>query len=170
MLLVLFALSQRRNRFIVLAFALALGSSVMSLRQQSLQSSLVAKHFGESALVTVQLKSDPHQSSKKVSGQNFLPPSYSALASLQEIQIDGSTYKLHIPVRLIATDREITKLLPGQKVSATVQISRSKEPRVAAMLLANREITVVSAPSHWASTLGKVRLGLRAASGTGDAG
>ena len=62
MLLVLFALSQRRNRFIVLAFALALGSSVMSLRQQSLQSSLVAKHFGESALVTVQLKSDPHQS------------------------------------------------------------------------------------------------------------
>jgi competence protein ComEC len=167
---VLFALSQRRNRFIVLAFALALGSSVMSLRQQSLQSSLVAKHFGESALVTVQLTTDPHQSSKKVSGQNFLPPSFSALASLREIQIDGRTYQLHIPVRLIATDSEIAKLLPGQNVSATVQISSSKEPRVAALLLANRDITVVNKPSPWAAGLGKVRLGLRAASGTGDAG
>ena len=166
----LFALSQRRNRFIVLAFALALGSSVMSLRQQSLQSSLVAKHFGESALVTVQLTTDPHQSSKKVSGQNFLPPSFSALASLREIQIDGRTYQLHIPVRLIATDRKITKLLPGQKVSATVQIARSKEPRVAALLLANRDVTVVNKPSPWAAGLGKVRLGLRAASGNGDAG
>lgn len=154
----------------MLAFALALGSSVMSLRQQGLQSSLVAKHFGESALVTVHLMTDPHQSSKKVSGQNFLPPSYSALASLREIQIDGRTYKLHIPVRLIATDREIAKLLPGQKVSATVQIVRSKEPRVAAMLLANRDVKVVNKPSSWAAALGKVRLGLRAASGTGDAG
>ena len=166
----LFALSQRRNRFIVLAFALALGSSVMSLRQQSLQSSLVAKHFGESALVTVQLTTDPHQSSKKVSGQNFLPPSFSALASLREIQIDGRTYQLHIPVRLIATDRKITKLLPGQKVSATVQIARSKEPRVAALLLANRDVTVVNKPSPWAAALGKIRWGLRSASGTGDAG
>ena len=169
-LLVLFTLSQRRNRFIVLAFALALGSSVMSLRQQSLQSSVVAKHFGASASVTVQFTTDPHQSSKKVSGQNFLPPSYSALASLREIQIDGSTYKLHIPVRLIATDKEIAKLLPGQKVLATVQILRSKEPRVAALLIANQGIRVLNPPSPWAQALGKVRLGLRAASGTGDAG
>jgi competence protein ComEC len=142
----------------------------MSLRQYSLQNNLVAKHFGESALVTVQLTTDPHQSSKKVSGQNFLPPSYSALASLRELQIDGRSYKLHIPVRFIATDKEIATLLPGQKVSATVQIVRSKEPRVAALLLANKEITVVSEPSRWAKALGKVRLGLRAASGTGDAG
>jgi competence protein ComEC len=169
-LLVLFTLSQRRNRFIVLAFALALGSSVMSLRQQSLQSSVVAKHFGASASVTVQFTTDPHQSSKKVSGQNFLPPSYSALASLREIRIDGSTYKLHIPVRLIATDKEIAKLLPGQKVLATVQILRSKEPRVAALLIANQGIRVLNPPSPWAQALGKVRLGLRAASGTGDAG
>ena len=142
----------------------------MSLRQQSLQSSLVAKHFGESAEVTAQLTTDPHQSAKRVSGQNFLPPSYSALASLREIQIDGLTYKLHIPVRLIATDREIAKLLPGQKVSARVQITRSKEPRVAALLLANTEVKVISAPTRWAAALGNIRLGLREASGTGDAG
>ena len=169
-LLVLFSLAQRRNRFIVLAFALALGSSVMSLRQQSLQSSLVAKHFGESARVTAQLTTDAHASAKRVSGQNFLPPSYSALASLREIEIDGKSYNLRIPVRLIATDSAILKLLPGQKVSVRVQIVRSKEPRVAAMLLANRDVTVVNKPSPWAAGLGKVRLGLRAASGIGDAG
>ena len=169
-LLVLFSLSQRRNRFIVLAVALALGSSVMSLRQQSLQSSSVAKHFGESAVARLQLTTDAHQSAKKVSGQNFLPPSYSALASLREIQIQGRTYKLHIPVRLIATDNHVLQLLPGQQMSATVQIMRSKEPRVAALLLANKELTILNQPSHWAASLGKVRIGLRTASGTGDAG
>ena len=170
MLLVLFSLSQRRNRFIVLAVVLALGSSVMSLRQQSLQSSSVAKHFGESAVARLQLTTDAHQSAKKVSGQNFLPPSYSALASLREIQIQGHTYKSHIPVRLIATDNHVLQLLPGQQMSATVQIMRSKEPRVAALLLANKELTILNQPSHWAASLGKVRIGLRTASGTGDAG
>ena len=142
----------------------------MSLRQQSLQSSSVAKHFGESAVARLQLTTDAHQSAKKVSGQNFLPPSYSALASLREIQIQGRTYKLHIPVRLIATDNHVLQLLPGQQMSATVQIMRSKEPRVAALLLANKELTILNQPSHWAASLGKVRIGLRTASGTGDAG
>jgi competence protein ComEC len=163
-------LSQRRGRFIVLAFALALGSSVMSLRQQSLQSSVVAKYIGESATVEVQLTTEPHLTGKRVSGQNFLPPSYSALASLSEIQIAQRIYKLHIPIRLIATDKEIAKLLPGQKVSAEVQILHSKEPRVAALLIAKHEIRIESEPSRWARSLGKVRLGLRSASGTGDAG
>ena len=142
----------------------------MSLRQHSLQSNLVAKHFGESAFAIAQLSTDPHLSAKRVSGQNFLPPSYSALASLREVQIDGHTYRLHIPVRLIASDSEVAKLLPGQKVSATVQIVRSKEPRVAALLLATKEITVLNSPSPWAAALGRVRLGLRQASGTGDVG
>lgn len=142
----------------------------MSLRQQSLHSSIVAKHYGESASVTLQLTTDPHLTAKRVSGRNFLPPSYSALASLGEIEIGQRTYKLKIPVRLITTDVEVAKLLPGQKIRAEVQILRSKEPRVAALLIANQEVKVLSQPSRWANSLGKVRLGLRAASGTGDAG
>ena len=104
------------------------------------------------------------------SGRNFLPPSYSALASLREIQIGQRTYKLHIPIRFITTDTEVAKLLPGQKISAEVRILHSKEPRVAALLIANQKVEVQSQPSHWAKSLGRVRLGLRAASGTGDAG
>lgn len=169
-LLIFFTLAQRRNRFIVLAFALALGSSVMSLRQQSLESSAVSKCFNESAVVTVQLATDPHLTVKRVSGRNFLPPSYSALASLREIKIEERIFKLKVPVRLITRDAEIAKLLPGQKISAQVQILQSKEPRVAALLIANQKVEVLSQPSRWASSLGKIRLGLRTASGTGDAG
>jgi competence protein ComEC len=99
----------------VLAFALALGSSVMSLRQHSLQSSIVAQHFDESAIATLQLSTDPHLSARRVSGRNFLPPSYSALASLREIRIGESSYKLHIPIRFITTDIKVAELLPGQK-------------------------------------------------------
>jgi len=154
----------------VLAFALALGSSVMSLRQHSLQSSIVAQHFDESAIATLQLSTDPQLSAKRVSGRNFLPPSYSALASLREIRIGESSYKLHIPIRFITTDIEVANLLPGQKISAQVRILRSKEPRVAALLIANQKVEVQNQPSRWAKSLGKVRLGLRAASGTGDAG
>ena len=142
----------------------------MSLRQQSLESSAVSKYFNESAVVTVQLATDPHLTVKRVSGRNFLPPSYSALASLREIKIEERTFKLKVPVRLIARDAEIAKLLPGQKISAQVQILQSKEPRVAALLIANQKVEVLSQPSRWAASLGKIRLGLRTASGTGDAG
>ena len=142
----------------------------MSLRQQSLESSAVSKYFSESALVTVQLATDPHLTVKRVSGRNFLPPSYSALASLREIKIEEQTFKLKVPVRFIARDAEIAKLLPGQKISAQVQILQSKEPRVAALLIANQKVEVLSQPSRWAESLGKIRLGLRTASGTGDAG
>jgi len=169
-LLVLFALSQRRNRFIVLAFALALGSSVMSLRQQSLQTSVVAKYFNETGNAEIQLTSDPHLTAKRVSGRNFLPSSYSAMASLQELRISQHIYELHIPIRLIASDKTITNLLPGQRISTEVRILRSKEARVAALLISNQKISVLSPPSRWAKSLGKIRIGLRTASGTGDAG
>ena len=142
----------------------------MSLRQQSLESSAVSQYFHESAVVTVQLATDPHLTVKRVSGRNFLPPSYSALASLREIKIEERTFTLKVPVRLIARDSEIAKLLPGQKISAQVQILQSKEPRVAALLIANQKVKLLSQPSRWAATLGKIRLGLRTASGTGDAG
>jgi len=142
----------------------------MSLRQHSLESSAVSKYFSESALATVQLTTDPHLTVKRVNGRNFLPPSYSALASLREIKIEERTFKLKVPVRLIARDSEIAKLLPGQKLGVQVQILQSKEPRVAALLIANQKLEVLSQPSRWAESLGKIRLGLRTASGTGDAG
>ena len=47
---------------------------------------------------------------------------------------------------------------------------KSKEPRVAALLIANSKIEVVTQPSRWAASLARIRLGLRSASGGGDGG
>jgi competence protein ComEC len=170
LLLTLFALSQRKRRLIVLVAALALGSSVMSFRQQSLQSSAIADYFNQSAQVQLRLTTDPHLTTKRVSGRNFLPPSYSALATL--IQFDGAngTYKLRVPVRVIMSDLSAKSLLPGQRISVSARVLASKEPRVAALLISNSKIEVLTQPSRWAASLAHIRLGLRSASRGGDGG
>lgn len=155
---------------IVLIAALALGSAVMSFRQQSLQSSAIAEYFNQSARTEVVLTTDPHLTNKKVSGRNFLPPSYSALATLLRFDGDGKTFKLRVPVRVIMTDRHAESLLPGQHISINVRVLGSKEPRVAALLISNTKMQNISPPSTWARSLARIRLGLRGASGSGDGG
>ena len=170
LVLTLFALSQRKRRLIVLVAALALGSSVMSLRQQSLQSSAITDYFDQSVEVQLRLTTDPHLTTKRVSGRNFLPPSYSALANL--IQFEGATgnFKLRVPVRVIMSDLSAKSLLPGQRISVSARVLASKEPRVAALLISNSKIEVLTQPSRWAASLARIRLGLRSASGGGDGG
>jgi competence protein ComEC len=169
-LVAIFALSQRKRRFITLALAIALGSTVMSIRQQSLQASAVTNYFDQSGEVIVKLSTDPQKTSKTVSGRNFLPTSYSALASLEKFEAGGKSFGLHIPVRLITTDISIKNVLPGQRIKAEARILKSKEPRVAALLISNAAIEVVTQPSLWAKALAEIRLGLRTASGGGNGG
>ena len=170
LLLTLFALSQRKRRLIVLVAALALGSSVMSLRQQSLHSSAIANYFNQSAQVQLRITTDPHLTTKRVSGRNFLPPSFSALATLIAFEGANGTYKLRVPVRVIMSDLSAKSLLPGQRISMAARVLKSKEPRVAALLIANSKIEVMTSPSRWAASLARIRLGLRSASGGGDGG
>ncbi len=140
----------------------------MSFRQQSLQSSAISDYFNQSAQAEVVLTTDPHLTSKRVSGRNFLPPSYSALATLLRFESENKTYKLRVPVRVILSDLSAKALLPGQHLSIKARVLESKEPRVAALLLANSKIQVVTSPSKWAASLARIRLGLRSASGKGD--
>jgi competence protein ComEC len=142
----------------------------MSFRQQSLQSSAIAEYFNQSARAEVVLTTDPHLTNKKVSGRNFLPPSYSALATLLRFDGEGETFKLRVPVRVIMTDRHAKSLLPGQHISINVRVLESKEPRVAALLISNTKMQNISPPSTWARSLARIRLGLRGASGSGDGG
>ena len=170
LLLTLFALSQRKRRLIVLVAALALGSSVMSLRQQSLQSSAITDYFNQSSQFQLRLTTDPHLTTKRVSGRNFLPPSYSALATLTQFEGATGSFKLRVPVRVIMSDLSAKSLLPGQRISISARVLASKEPRVAALLIANSKIKVMTQPSRWAASLARIRLGLRSASGGGDGG
>ena len=164
----LLAIAQKKQRIIVLVIALTLGSVVMSMRQQSLEVSAVANFFQSSAEVTAQITTDPQRTAKRVNGQNFLPPSYSFLASLREIKGGARDYKLRTPVRVITSDKGVVGLLPGQRISFSASVLESKEPRAGALLISRSEIRVLTQASTWAKSLAEIRLGLRKASGSGD--
>jgi competence protein ComEC len=165
---VLLALSQKKRRVIVLVIALTLGSVVMSMRQQSLESSAVANYFQSTVEVRALITTDPQRTAKRVSGQNFLPPSYSFLASLRQIDSGSEKFNLRTPVRIITSDKSVVGLLPGQWISLSASVLESKEARTGALLIARGSITATTQASSWAKSLAAIRLGLRNASGSGD--
>ena len=164
----LLALSQKKQRVIVLVIALTLGSVVMSMRQQSLESSAVANFFQSTVEVRALITTDPQRTAKRVSGQNFLPPSYSFLASLRQIDSGSEKFNLRTPVRIITSDKKVVGLLPGQWISLSASVLESKEARTGALLIARGSITATTKASSWAKSLAAIRLGLRNASGSGD--
>jgi competence protein ComEC len=166
--LILFALSQRKHRVIVLVIALTLGSVVMSMRQQSLESSAIANYFDSTAEVTAVITTDPQRTAKRVTGQSFLPPSFSFLASARQINGSAGEYKLRTPVRVITSDKGVVGLLPGQEITFSASVLKSKEPRAGALLISRSDIKVLTQASSWAKSLAEIRLGLRTASGAGD--
>ena len=166
--LVALALSQKKRRIIVLVIALTLGSVVMSMRQQSLESSAVANYFQSTVEVRALITTDPQRTTKRVSGQNFLPPSYSFLASLRQIDSGSDKFNLRTPVRIITSDKSVAGLLPGQWIYLSASVLESKEARTGALLISRGPITATPQASSWAKSLAAIRLGLRNASGSGD--
>ena len=164
----LFALTQKKRRVIVLVIALTLGSVVMSMRQQSLESSAIANYFQSTVEVRALMTTDPQRTAKRVTGQNFLPPSYSFLASLRQIDSGSDKFNLRTPVRIITSDENVIGLLPGQEITFSASVLESKEPRAGALLISRSEIKVLTQASSWAKSLAEIRLGLRKASGAGD--
>jgi competence protein ComEC len=164
----LFAVTQKKRRVIVLVIALTLGSVVMSMRQQSLESSAIANYFQSTVEVRAIMTTDPQRTAKRVTGQNFLPPSYSFLASLRQIDSGSDKFNLRTPVRIITSDENVIGLLPGQEITFSASVLESKEPRAGALLISRSEIKVLTQASSWSKSLAEIRLGLRKASGAGD--
>ncbi|MCX6439349.1 MAG: ComEC/Rec2 family competence protein [Actinobacteria bacterium] len=133
----------------------------MSVRQASLAHSHIARFFMQNATVTAEVVTDP---SKTSTG------SYSFIARAVLVNNSSIQYKLRVPIRVMTSDQSVTKLLPGQRFSAQGRIVASKEARVAALVVIKDDINIQTQPSHWASALGAIRLGLRSLSGDGDAG
>lgn len=115
----------------------------------------------QNATVTAEVVTDP---SKTSTG------SYSFIARAVLVNNSSIQYKLRVPIRVMTSDQSVTKLLPGQRFSAQGRIVASKEARVAALVVIKDDINIQTQPSHWASALGAIRLGLRSLSGDGDAG
>lgn len=135
------------------------GAAAMSMRQASLQNSPISDYFQSEINFVAQVTTDP---SKTVNGN------YSFTARLLNFNADGQRFALRTPIRVIT--KEELLVLPGQQISADATVIKTKEARVAALLIVNEEISILNQPSAWASGLGSIRQGLRDNSGSGDAG
>jgi competence protein ComEC len=160
----------KKKRAIVIIAALLLGSTIMSFRAQALTQTVITQYLGSSVQVTARLITDPNSTAPKVSGRNYVASSWSFLASAIEVQTSAGAYRLKIPIRVISPAKNLNGLLPGQIISGQAVLVKSKEARVAAMALFRGEVKIETPPSRWASALGAIRIGLRNASGDGDAG
>jgi competence protein ComEC len=143
------------------------GAMVMSIRIAALESSAIQKYRNRSAEILLQITTDPSRVAPKIIGTAFAPTSFSFVG--QALEVD-QRYRLRIPVRVIASTHSVAGLLPGQTIRISAKILASKEKRVAALLIVSHKVEVVTAPSLWAKSLARIRLGLREVTGTGDAG
>jgi competence protein ComEC len=151
----------RKLRFMVIICALLLGSTVMSIRQASLAHSQISRFFLQSAKITAEVVTDPNKTSTG---------NYSFIARAVLVNNSSIHYNLRVPIRVMTSNQSVTKLLPGQRFSVEGRIVASKEARVAALVVVKNDIEIQTQPSHWASALGAIRLGLRSLSGDRDAG
>ena len=135
------------------------GATAMSMRQASIQSSAINYYLDQKIEFIAQVKSDPSKTANR---------NYSFTARLQSFAVDGQTFSLRTPIRIMSKN-EIT-VLPGQQITATARAIKTKETRVAALFIVDQEITILTPASQWASALGAIRQGLRDNSGNGDAG
>jgi len=142
----------------------------MSLRQQSLADSAIQSFLDQPIEITASVTTDPILSAPKVSGSYFAVRNYSFIARAQFITASGENFRLRIPIRIITPDKSVAHLLPGQKIHIQGTAIKSKEARVAALVFVRGKIEVRTEASRWARSLASIRNGLRANSGSGDAG
>ena len=142
----------------------------MSFRAQALTQTILTQYLGSEVSITAQLITDPNRTSPKVSGRNFVASNWSFLASAIELESSAGKYKLKIPIRVLSPAKNLEGLLPGQTISGRAVLVKSKEARVAALVLFHGEIKIETTASRWARSLGALRVGLRDASGDGDSG
>ena len=135
------------------------GAAAMSMRQASIENSAISGYFRQQVNFVAQVVTDPSKSS---SGN------YSFTARLLEFTADNNRFTLRTPIRIIT--KEKIELLPGQHISADAAVIKTEESRVAALLIVNKPISIITEPSAWSSALGAIRKGLRDNSGQGDAG
>jgi competence protein ComEC len=159
LLLAAVAIAKSKKRLTLILLTVMVGAAAMSMRQVSLENSSIADHFNQEVNFSAQVRTDP---SKTASGN------YSFTVRLLQFTAEDELFNLRTPIRIL-TKKQI-QLLPGQTISGTATVLKSKESRVAAFFIVNGVITIQTEPSSWASGLGAIREGLRENSGSGDAG
>ena len=150
--------------------ALLLGSTVMSLRQQSLADNAIRTFMDQPIEITAQIATDPILSAPKVSGSYFAIRNYTFIARAVFVHAGDKNFDMRIPIRIVTPSKSVAHLLPGQKIHFRGTAVASREARVAALVFIKGDIEIRTEASTWARSLASIRNGLRINSGSGDAG
>jgi competence protein ComEC len=164
------SLAGKKVRVLIFIAALLLGSTVMSLRQQSLANNAIRSFMDQPIDITAQVATDPILSAPKVSGSYFAIRNYSFIARATFVGAGGENFQLRIPIRIVTPNKVVANLLPGQQIHFRGTAVASKEARVAALVFVKGDIEIRTQASRWAKSLASIRNGLRINSGPGDAG
>jgi len=131
----------------------------MSIRQASLENSVITQHFDSRIDFIAQVMTDPNTTSNG---------NYSFTARLLAFETRDEHFALRVPVRIIS--KSWIEVLPGQMISSHGTVLSTQESRVAALLIVDDTLEAITPASTWAQALGTIRTGLRIHSGLGDAG
>ena len=144
--------------------AVLVGSCLISIRQLALNNQFLVDHFNQKVSIEGVIQSDPYIKIGKVIGSNRLNDQYSALFKLTEI--DGT--KVDLPTRLKFELKN--KVAIDQKVSLDAKIIKSRERKVAALLIANGPIRILSEPRKIFTTTSVIRNSFKKLAKASDAG
>jgi competence protein ComEC len=151
--------SSTRNSLLLLTLAFIVGALDATLRLSAISHSPLLGAHTITFVATV--KSDPVVGAAKVVGSHLRQGSTTFLATLDEGEIDGKSYSLHLPVRISSTAR--INFLPGSQIRGTGTIFATSEKRVAALICARRTLYQSKSTDPMNALAGKIRSKFRRA-------
>lgn len=140
--------------------ALLAGALIFSIHNLALAKSEVARHLGSEVLAQGVVSSDPSKTKARVFGSRASTPKTTFLMRLETISSQDTAWKsLRVPVRVLISQE--VNLFPGMRIEITARVVKSKERKVAALLIGKSEsLKVLKEPKSLAS-LEVVRSALR---------
>jgi len=153
--LLVLLLIYRSKSVAILLVAAIVGITVVGFRQAALNNQLIQSKIGSSVSVEGVIHSDPVFKSGKVNGSFRSNSQYSCLFKVT--RIDGAG--IDLPLRLKFDTKN--KLQIDQMVSMKVMVVKTKERKVAALVIASGEITIIKQPKRLFQLTSEIRKDFR---------
>jgi competence protein ComEC len=154
----------RRTAFIILAVTALVGLSLVSFRQAALNNQFLQSKVGSVVRLEGVITTDPILKEGLVIGSYRKPDQLSALFKLTSI--DGTRIDLPLRIRFNpSSDVEI-----DQNLIVNARLVKSKERKVAALAIANGEITKIGKPRNLFRFTSKIRDDFRSLASDNKAG
>ena len=158
------AIVYRRTAFIILAVTALVGLSLVSFRQAALNNQFLQSKVGSVVRLEGVITTDPMLKEGLVIGSYRKPDQLSALFKLTSI--DGTRIDLPLRIRFSpSNDVEI-----DQNLIVNARLVKSKERKVAALAIANGEITKIGKPRNLFRFTSKIRDDFRSLASDNKAG